>query len=154
MIAIVCTACKKMLNVVGEVSEVDMLVGQRSDFWPNKYVCFSCSGPAEGFLTPEVSAAAIRELDVYDVTPQEAFAALGGLGIPAERTCCADVVVPLFEAVGLKVKGKELRGMTRYFLDEIEMPDGTKLFLGASPHGAVIYRITRPHSYVRTNNVG
>lgn len=154
MIAIVCIACKKSLHVVGEMSEVDQLVGQRSDYWPDKYKCFSCNGAATGFLSPEISFAALAELDVYHVTPQEAFAALNGLGIPDERTCCADVIVPLLEAVGLKVKGKEFRGMTRYFLDELELPDGTKLHFGASPQGAAIYRITKPHSYRKTNDVG
>jgi hypothetical protein len=44
--------------------------------------------------------------------------------------------------------------MQRFFLDSIELPDGTKLHLGASPQGACIYRITKPHSYARTNDVG
>lgn len=154
MIAVVCTTCKKALHVVGEMSEVDQLVGQRSDFWPDKYICFSCGGAATGFLTPEISAAALNELDIYNLTPQEAFAALNGLGIPEERVCCAEVIVPALEALGLKVKGKEFRGMARYFLDELELPDGTKFFFGASPQGAAIYRITKPHSYRKANDVG
>jgi len=153
MISIVCTDCKKALNVVGEMSEVDQLVGQRSEYWPNKYTCFSCGGVATGFLTPQISAAALGELDIYDVTVQEAFAALNGLGIPEERVCCADVIVPMLTALGLKVKGKEYRGMTRYFLDELELPDGTKFHFGASPQGAAIYRITKPHSYRKANDV-
>lgn len=154
MISVVCTACKKSLHVVGEMSEVDQLIGQRSDYWPDKYTCFSCGSPASGFLTPEISAAALAELDIYNVTVQEAFAALNGLGVPAERVCCADVVEPLLEGLGLKVKGKEYRGTQRYFLTELELPDGTKLHFGASPQGAAIYRITKPHSYRKTNDVG
>lgn len=154
MITIACTTCSKALNVIGEVTEVDVLLGQRSEYWPDKYVCFSCGSKAQGFLTPEISAAAMAKLDAYDVSAQEAFAALNGLGLPSERVCCADVIVPLLEQLGLKVKGKELRGVQRYFLDELELPDGTKLHFGASPHGAAIYRVTKPHSYRETNDVG
>ena len=154
MIAVVCTSCKNMLQVIGELSEVDHLVGQRSEFWPDKYKCFACGGSATGFLMPQISAAALGELNVHSVTAAEAFAALNGLGLPEERTCCADVIVPMLESLGLKVKGKEFRGTARYFLDELELPDGTKLFFGASPYGAAIYRITKPHSYREANDVG
>ncbi len=154
MISIVCTACKLALNVVGEMSEVAQLVGQQSEFWQDRYTCFQCNGSAQGFLTAEVSAPAMRELQVYSVSATEAFAAMLGLGLPEERNCCSDVIVPLLEAVGVKVHGKESRGVQRFYLDAIELPDGTKLHLGASPQGACIYRITKPHSYARTNDVG
>lgn len=154
MISVVCTACNVALSVVGDVTEVDQLVGQRSEFWKDHYTCFRCNGGAEGFLTAEISAAALRELQVYNVTALEAFAAMNGLGIPEERNCCSDAIVPMFEALGIKVHGKEYRGMQRFFLNSIELPDGTTLHLGASPQGACIYRITKPHSYARTNDVG
>lgn len=153
MISIVCTACKVALSVVGDVTEVDQLVGQCSEFWKDSYTCFRCNGRAEGFLTAEISAAALRELQVYNVTSLEAFAAMNGLGIPEERNCCGDVITPLLAALGVKAHGKEYRGVPRFFLDSLELPDGTKLHLGASPQGACIYRITKPHSYARTNDV-
>lgn len=154
MITVVCTDCKHAINVIGEVAEVDHLVGQHSDFWPNGYKCWTCSGQMTGFLTPEVSAAAMRELYVYELGVQEAYAALMGLGIPDERVCTAESVMQLFESAGLQVKGKTFRGQHRYFIDEIQFPDGTKLHLGASPQGAAVYRITKPHSYVKANDVG
>lgn len=154
MISIVCLECKKAIRVVGDVSEVDQLVGQRSEYWPDKYPCFSCGQLVHGYLTPEVSATAFGQLEVYDLSVQEAFAALNGLGVPDERSCCTDVVVPLLESVGLKVKGKEFRGVPRYFIDELELPDGTKLHLGASAQGAAVYRVTKPHSYRKANDVG
>lgn len=154
MIAIVCTGCAHCLHVVGDVSEVDQLVGQRSDFWPDKYPCWNCGSQAQGFLSPEISAAAMEKLQIFHLTPQEAFAALMGMGLPEERKCCAEVVEALLQGVGLKVKGKEFRGLDRYFIDQIELADGTKLFLGSSPQGACVYRITKPHSYTKANDVG
>ena len=149
MICIVCKDCGYALRVNGEVRDVDQLVGQSSDFWPNKYTCFSCGKQADGFLTPEVSSLALATLTVIDVTAEEAFAALNGMGIPEERTCCAEVVLPYFEDQGIKVKGKQPRGTQRYIVEELEFPDGTKMFFAPSPQGATIYRITRKHSYVQ-----
>ena len=62
-------------------------------------------------------------------------------------TCCAEVIEPLFEECGIKVHGRQLRGKTRYFVNYFEMPNGTRLYLGASPAGALIYRISKKHSY-------
>lgn len=152
MIAIVCTSCKHCIHVIGEMSEVDLLVGQRSDFWPDKYKCWACGKYMEGFLAPEISYAVLNELFIYELSPNETFAALMGLGLPEERAVDADTILELFEKVGLKVKGKAYRGQSRYFIDEIEFPNGMKLHLGASPQGAAVYRITKPHSYTRSND--
>jgi hypothetical protein len=150
MITIVCDKCKYALRVNGEVRDVDSLVGQASEYWPDKYSCYNCGATAVGYLTPEVSPLVFQTLIVTDVNPDEAFAALNGLGVPAERTCCEEVILPYFEQVGLRVKGKQLRGQTRYILEELTFPDGTRMQVGPSPQGAVIYRIVKPHSYVST----
>jgi len=158
MICVVCEGgCGNVLRVSGEVRDVDQLVGKSSDFWPNKYTCFHCGAPAQGFLTPEVAIEVLEMLTVTDVTAEEAFAALMGMGVPEERTCCAEVVLPYFEKQGLKVKGKQPRGVQRFIVDEIEFPDGTTMYLAPSPQGATIYRITKAHSYVASlekNNAG
>lgn len=152
MITVVCTVCNAALRVTGDMSEVDMLVGTRSEFWPDRYICFACGQPARSFLSPEVSAAVLAQLHIVDVNAQEAFAALNGLGVPDERTCCEEVVLPLFERQGIKVKGRQIRGARRYCVDELEFPDGTRLYLGASPQGALIYRVTKAHSYVEASD--
>lgn len=148
MIVIACSKCSHALRVNGEVRDVDSLVGQGSEYWPDKYICYNCGGNASGFLTPEVSPLAMQALVITDVNSDEAFAALNGLGIPSERTCCEEVILPYFEAVGIQVKGKQLRGQTRYILEELTFPDGTRMQIGPSPQGAVVYRLVKPHSYV------
>lgn len=149
MILIACTTCRKALRVSGDLGEMEPLVGQGSEYWPDKYPCFHCEGTAAGFLAPEISAAAMASLAITDVTVQEAFAALNGLGVPEERTCCAEVVEPLFEKQGIKVHGRQPRGTTRYLVAELEFPDGSRMFFGTSPQGALIYRITKKHSYLK-----
>lgn len=154
MISIVCKVCSTALRVNGELNEVETLVGQTSEYWPNRYPCFRCNAFAEGFLTPEVSHTVWSVVEVFDVTAQEAFAALHGMGIPAERNCCSDVILPLLQAVGVKARGRDVRGQQRFILNELELPDGTKLHLAPSPEGPLVYRITKPHSYVKANDVG
>lgn len=148
MITIACRLCSHALRVNGEVRDVDSLVGQGSEYWPGKYSCYNCGAPATGFLTPEVSPLVMQSLIITDVSAEEAFAALNGLGVPAERTCCEEVILPYFEAAGIQVKGKQLRGQNRYILEELTFPDGTRMQIGPSPQGALIYRLVKKHSYV------
>jgi hypothetical protein len=87
---------------------------------------------------------------VVTVDPQEAFAALSGLGVKDERTCCTEVIEPLFAEHGIKAHGRQLEGTVRYYLDSLEFKDGTRLHFAPSPHGAVIYRVTKGgHSYLK-----
>lgn len=128
-----------------------MLVGQRSDFWPDRYPCYSCKQLASGHLLAEVDPQILATLsEVVDVTAPEAYAALHGLGLPSEQTCCAETVLPLFEQAGVQVVGGQVKGRTRFIIEELVFSDGTRLCLGSSPQGAVVYRIVRAHSYVKS----
>lgn len=151
MITIVCASCAHALRVTGDAAEVETLVGTQSEYWPNKYRCFKCSKMAEGFLSPEISALAEKNLTMHNVTPQQAFAALNGMGLPSEATCCKEVIEPMFEACGIKVKGHQLPSTTRYVLHELTFPDGRTLYIGSSVAGPMVYRITEKHSYVEDN---
>jgi len=152
MITIACKQCPNALSVIGDADEVASLVGHLSDFYPDKYKCFSCESPADCVLTPEVSAAALRNLTIFEVTPQEAFAALMGMGIPAEMTCCSEVVEVLFERQGIKVNGYQVPKTNRYVMNSLTFPDGSTLHLGASAAGALAYRISKAHSYVKATH--
>ena len=147
MITIACTSCRHALRVIGDADETDVLVGTRSDGWPN-FKCFRCNADAIGVLTPEVSEAAEHTLLIHILTPQQAFAALNGMGLPEEATCCKEVIVPMFEACGIKVKGRQLPQTTRFVVHELEFPDGRTLYLGSSVAGPMVYRITEKYSYV------
>lgn len=149
MIFIACTDCGCALQVVGDIEELSTLVGDRSDFWPNKYCCFNCGKPCQCYLTPEVSALAVAKMRVVNLNPQEAFAALNGFGIPEEQTCCPEVVLPNFLSMGIQVKGGQPSGKKFFRIEEITFPDGTTLFLASSPQGAVVYRVRRPLSYAQ-----
>jgi DNA-directed RNA polymerase subunit RPC12/RpoP len=146
---IACTHCSSAIRVQAEEHSAKLLVGDKSDFWPDKYPCYHCGQKVRAFLDPEIAAEALAALDVVDLTAEETFAAIMGLGVPDEQTCCEEVVVPLFEKYGLGVKGRQIRNSLRYCLEYIEFPDGTRLHLAASPQGATAYRIAKRHSYVK-----
>lgn len=130
----------------GDMEEITTLVGERSEFWPDKHKCFNCDCSVIYCLTMEVSPVALAAMDVHDLTPQETYAALNGFGLPEERTCCPEVILPLFQAVGVSVKGSRINTGT-YRVEELTFPDGTTLFLAPAAVGAVIYRVRKKSSY-------
>ena len=150
MIFIACNKCNHALFVSGDEREVSILVGPNSDFWPDKYRCASCGTlGAQACLSPEVDPVVLATRIVSNVTAEEAFAALNGLGLPEERVCSEELIEALFERQGIKVKGRQLCGnLPRYILDSLTFADGTCVHLGASSYGAILYRVVKPHSYV------
>lgn len=151
MILILCPKCRCALRVTGELDEMNMLIGPGSSFWPDKFICYKCEGPAQGFLETEIELKAV--VDVKDVSPQEAYAAIHGLGVLAEREVDATLVQELMSMHPVRrVACKDVIGTLRVVVDHVELWDGTRLHFGSSNEGAVIYRITRPHTYVPTED--
>lgn len=146
---IACISCGTAIQIIGDLESIDALVGAKTEFASAGYPCFRCGEKAQAMLTQQVDPEALRSLDVYTLSPEEALAALCGLGIPEERGCYEEVVRSLFEAVGVKIGGRQLRSSSRFFLDWLELPSGHRIYLGAGPSGALVYRITKPHSYVK-----
>lgn len=155
MILVVCLPCNFAIRVMPEsvasmasVQELDQLVGARSDFWPDKYPCPRCGKPARGLLEKEADERVLNLLTIQEATPQEAFAALNGLGFPDEHHCSLETVQALLKEQPVRrIIGTNVRGAERTVIDALELWDGTKMYFGAGAGGAVIYRITRPVSY-------
>jgi hypothetical protein len=131
------------------MSEAQALFGPGTEFFPDRFPCFNCDAVgAELVASADPSALSISV--IHDVTPKEALAAMSGLGVPKEHECSAAAVAQLFESKRvLKVKGRPIRNSHRCIIDELEFVDGTKLYLGSSAYGATVYRISKPHSYVK-----
>lgn len=131
----------------GAEGESETLFGQRSDFYPDSYPCFRCEEPIAQFV-PAMAPDALAQLELFDVTPPEAFAALMGLGVPGEQDCSAAAVEKV--VVGQSVKKihvRQIRNSHRCLVDGIELDNGVKLYLGSSAMGATVYRVALPHSY-------
>lgn len=155
MILIVCLPCAYAIRVMPSVitdahsvQELDQLVGTRSEFWPDRYSCPRCDKPARGLHERDADPRVLHSMHVQEATPQEAFAAMNGLGFPDEQKCSLEAVQALLlETPVRKVIGKNVSGAERTIIDALELWDGTKVHFGAGAEGAVIYRITKPTSY-------
>lgn len=150
MILIICMPCALAIRVlpqVGRMDEIEELVGRKSTFWPDQFPCPRCEKMAKGILESTADPRALQLLEVRDLTAFEAFGAVSGLGFPDEQDCTLDVLHELLREQPIrKLHGANVRGCTRSVIEAIELWDGTKIYLGASPDGAVAYRATRPPS--------
>jgi len=149
MILIVCQPCFICLRVMGDPEEISPLVGEQSDFWPDKYVCPMCDKRCIGLKESDADPSVYSVLSLMDVNAQEAFAAMHGLGLPNETDCRHSVLEKLLKEQPVrKVHGKDVAHTNRCIVDWLELWDGSKLYFGAGAEGAVVYRISRPGSYV------
>lgn len=155
MIVISCLPCALAIRVmpasvtsVASLREVTELVGVRSEFWPNKFPCPRCEKMCTGVPEELVDARIYGVMELRDLTPIEAFAVFNGMGFPNEQKCSLTTVRELLsEHPVRKVNGSDVEGQERAVIDSIELWDGTVLHLGASPAGAVVYRVVKPTSY-------
>lgn len=93
-------------------------------------------------LTDVIDGNLLSQLEVHDITPQECFQALNGLGLPRERACHTQAV--LTAILNKKVVGAEVQMLAndkRSVLHSITLEDGTRIYLGSSPQGALVYRL-------------
>lgn len=151
MITIACMTCGTAIRTAGDEAEVYSLLGHGSEYYPDKYPCVAagCRGHAQ--YLEAISPIAMAQLIIHDVTPQEAFAALNGLGLPPERDCGETAVRQALTGRVVDAGVRQIRGSNRSVLEWLLFEDGTRLFLAASGEGAVVYRLARPHSYVEQN---
>jgi hypothetical protein len=147
MIIVACLPCGLVLRVMGDPQELQ-LVGPESTFWPNSFPCPRCEKNSIGMMETEADPNALSALEVVDLTPQEAFIAFNGLGLPKEQNCTAERVEELFGTPVRHIKGHQTN-TNRFILEHIEFWDGTKLYLGAAPSGAIVYRIAPPSCYTK-----
>ena len=156
MILLICAEGKHGLRVSpgdrrGPVSEAEGLLGVSSEYYPDGYPCFRCGERME--FVPAADPNALRAVEMFDVTPQEAIAAMGGLGLPEERECSAAAIRALLDGAQVKhISTRQIRGSHRCLIDFIEIEDGTKVYLGSSAYGATVYRVVQPSSYVEKLN--
>lgn len=147
MIIVVCTHCGLGIRVIGDLDESRSLF---IDWSPDNFPCprDGCDGTAKmvDTINPEV----LRTLDMHDLTPQEAFAAFHQVGLPPERECGPEAVRSVFAKSPVKrIEVEFLKGTHRSILSCIEFEDGTRVHLAAAAEGALVYRISTPHSYTR-----
>jgi len=148
MFLVPCLRCNTAVRVIGDPVQIDLLIGDKSEYWPNKYVCVNCEQPCTAHHEMEVELDVLALMKMRELSPEEMLAAQMGLGTPDEMMCDAATVNDLLLHRRIKnVASYTVKGTTRCCLTVIELEDGVKLHFGSSAHGAVVYRISRPISY-------
>jgi hypothetical protein len=138
---LVCLPCRQAIRIMGDPVAADLL------FRDEVPACWSCGKGVTVSLEPELEPAVMTTLEIHNLTAEEALAAVNGLGLPAEQNCYSEVLERLFGMHGIKLQGRQHKGMARYYLDSLELRDGTRIFFAPSPRGVCIYRIAPPHRY-------
>ena len=148
-LVLLCGHCGAIYRCLDTEGAVDILVGNRSEFWPDKYLCPNCGGQITG-QHEEALPKGFHCDRAMDLRPQELLVAMLGMGLPEEhRTTIAEVSSLLLSSKIKSVRGSNIPNTTRCVLDYIELEDGTRIYTGASSHGATIYKITKPHNYTK-----
>lgn len=143
---LICDNCPCGIRVVGVREDIEVLVGRGSPHYGN-YKCPQCN--LLMVSAEHVGGEVLNRKQVRDLSPQEAHLAFEGLGFPSERDCVHDIVAQELTTKAVKrVKGKTVPGTNRSSIDELELEDGTTIFLSGSAHGALVYRIRKPQPYV------
>jgi hypothetical protein len=130
--------------LVEDDQEADQLVGPSSDWYPDRYPCPLC-GERCVFSTKCLKEGG----NIRDLSVREAFIAFNGVGLPGEHECSASRVQQLLtEHRVTEATTRHISGTPRCVLSKITLENGIVLHLGSSVHGAVVYRISEPSSYV------
>jgi len=149
MILVLCTDCSLAVRIMGDPEEIDSLVGESSELWPDKFPCPECERQVRAFLEADVDPQIGLVTRIVDLSPQEAFAAFNGLGLPDELNCTIQALTDLLKEQPIKkIAGRNILGSTRCTVTHLELEDGSKVYLGAGAGGACVYRIVRPQSHV------
>jgi hypothetical protein len=147
---IFCPNCHFALRVLGEQDKASMLIGTKSDFWPDGYICPKCEGKAKHFLEHEVDKDIWPLLQIRELTSEEAFSALHGVGLPEERVCTKEAIEETLKTKKISgIVGESLPHTERYILRRICFEDGSCMHLACGAGGATVYRISPPPSYAK-----
>lgn len=148
MIHIVCLSCGFGLRVSpGVDDEVEGVIGPEDPWYPDRYPCQQC-GELAG-IVPNIDGGVFSKLNLIDVSPFEALAALNGLGLPQERECSPSAVENTLTGARIRrVATRVIKNSHRSVLEFIELEDGTRVYLASSTFGATVYRISPKGSYV------
>lgn len=144
MYYVFCNVCKVALRLFpAEKLETELLLMEDRHACPECHMELSIGEKIEG-----------SKYELIDVTVKEAFAYIHGLGLPKEKNCSAEAVTELLKKRRVvQVDARQVRGSHRCVIDYLELEDGTKVYLGASSHGAVVFRVVPKYKYAEKIDV-
>lgn len=146
MWVMLCGNCRFGIRVIADsVDEIQNLVGPSSPFWPDQYRCPKCESTMTAAREQVVDPKVLETIHLQDLSPMEAFIALQGCGLPDEIEDCKGGVIRflLLKHPIVDIRFADIPNTSRCRLDAIELDGGITLHLGASAHGATVFRISR-----------
>lgn len=150
MITLTCLHCHLALRTTGELQELDYLIGPRSEWFPNRYPCPRSGCNSQMIFSEALDSKILAALEIHDLSPQEVFQALNGMGLPNEKKC--DLATVLEALNGQKIVGidaSEIRNAGRTVVRSITLEDGKRIYFGSAPQGAIIYRVAPSRSLAK-----
>lgn len=147
MILIVCNDgnCGTVTRVMGEQDQLLSLLGPGSEYWPDKFKCPRCEGLSTAEFEANLDPAGVNARNFIELEVQEMFLVQMGMGTPEQRDCRPHIIAEMFKSKKVhKIHARVVPGTWRTILEIIEFDDGSKMYFGASTHGASVYRITAP----------
>jgi hypothetical protein len=146
LITLACLDCRLALRTVGDHGEIDGLL-IHTEWYPDRYPCprSGCSGLMT--LTDAIASSELDRLEMHDLSPQEVFQALQGMGLPSEKDCSvAHVQEALLQKRVLSLDIRSVSGTARSVVYSILLEDGVRVYFGSGPQGATVYRIAPKRS--------
>jgi hypothetical protein len=137
VICIVCRPCHAVFRVT-DAGQSELFV----EIVAEGLCCPRCAGQVVSVKYKDIDDAVLNYFSIIDLLTEEFFRAQKGLGLPDERECDLETVQRLLTPSLVHVVGRDIPNTGRAVIDRLELEDGTVLHLGASAHGAVVYRIT------------
>ncbi len=143
MIYVIWPKARLVVRVTGQPDRIGRLVGDGSPWYPDSYPCPLRGHHEDGVVAEAADASALGKVELRELTAEEAYVALSGLGFPEERDCRQCAVREQFELPVARVVTEPLPGTDRTLIRSIVFDDGSELFLGAAAEGAIAYRLAR-----------
>lgn len=145
MILYICTSCYFTARVLDDPAN---MLGPTSDTWTSS-TCPRCESASTlvGAFERDVDTLLTAKLRITDLTDVECFNMLHGGGLPEEGIAPPELVKAALLASPVEGAGVEgIPGTMRTIITHLILRDGTRLYLAASPQGALVYRLARRES--------
>ena len=143
MIYIVWPKARLVVRITGPDDRIACLVGDESHWHPDQYPLPLRGHYELGSVAEAADASALRNVELKELSAEEAFVAFSGLGFPEERDCRPCAVRQQFESAVRRIEAEPLPGTNRTLIRSIVFDEGSELFLGAAPEGAIAYRLAK-----------
>ena len=148
MIYIVWPKSRLVIRVTGRDDRIAELAGDESHWYPDQYPNPVRDQYELGSVAEAADASALGNVELKELSAEEAFVALSGLGFPEERDCRPCAVRQQFASAVRRIEAEPLPGTNRTLIRSIVFDEGSELFLGAAPEGAIAYRLSKHHRAV------